>query len=544
MNKDDKARFSGLIKFIPVKDKLFWLLLVVFIGIPLSYFGYDPIWDGWQFSLCYTTAAAKESLSLSLYCHAHSAFLHTFIFSLTQRIDLGNFWLIYTLNLLFGIAGLISLRLLLAYIFGGRLSRTNLTLLTFCFGLNPVFLVHVIQPSLDYTLPILLVMVLLFLFKNRFLYAAAAGTLLVFTKESGFMLYGVSVFLFIPLMIFNDPSVLGEKVKLLMRTIVLIIPVLLFGIYMIFVPYTQIGNTWTDGIMKMFQFNTWSGVILAQFISLFIINFNWIISLIILINVAVIGVVGIRALTSKAVLLTPNYNRYEGLYFAVLFLAILYFLTRIPFVNNPRYMLPALPVMIILFGGSLITVLRKQPLITITLTIVLALFTVSSFRTVDPVSKKIMGTFKFGSHEMLQMSRFEDLKYGYGRDQLVYNFEFTQFHYVTEKIFRKIGWGKNIAIAPEFTWLSYFGAFDIGSGHQSIDGEKVRSLTFIYSDEITDENNAPHEIYFISYPNYDRDNVNANERARLSAIYDLEEIITVENDGYSVDVYHYVKKSE
>ena len=37
--------------------------------------------------------------------------------------------------------------------------------------------------------------------------------------------------------------------------------------------------------------------------------------------------------------------------------------------------------------------------------------------------------------------------------------------------------------------------------------------------------------------------MNANERARLSLIYDLEEVITVENDGYSIDVYRYVKKN-
>ena len=106
---------------------------------------------------------------------------------------------------------------------------------------------------------------------------------------------------------------------------------------------------------------------------------------------------------------------------------IIYFLTRIPFVNNPRYMLPALPILIVLFGGSLLNVLRKQSIITIALIMMLVLLTVSSFRTVDPVSKKIMGTFKFGSHEMLQMARYDEPKHGYGRDHLVYNFEFTHF---------------------------------------------------------------------------------------------------------------------
>ncbi len=38
--------------------------------------------------------------------------------------------------------------------------------------------------------------------------------------------------------------------------------------------------------------------------------------------------------------------------------------------------------------------------------------------------------------------------------------------------------------------------------------------------------------------------MNAINRARLSRMYDLKEIITVENDGYSIDVYHYIKKND
>ncbi|MGH7850660.1 MAG: hypothetical protein ACREOP_10210, partial [Thermodesulfobacteriota bacterium] len=264
-----------------------------------------------------------------------------------------------------GIAGLLSFRSLLRYIFRDRLSPANLTLLTFCFGLNPVFLVHVIQPCLDFTLPILLIMILLALFKNRFYYAAAAGILIVFTKESGFMLYGVSIFLFIPLMILNNPSLLREKAEFVRKVSVLIVPLILFAIYMVLVPQTQIGGSWTEGIMKMVRFYLTDKVIAAQLLSLFVINFTWLISAVILIDVSVMSV--------KYFLKSPAHekgigkafnNRYEGIYFYILFVAIIYFLTRIPFVNKPRYMLPALPVLIILFGASLINIIKKQALIT------------------------------------------------------------------------------------------------------------------------------------------------------------------------------------
>ena len=474
MNEENKTLFTGLLKYIRGTDKLFWLLLIVFIAIPVLYFSYIPIWDGWQFSRCYMKAVTNETLD----CYRHSAFLHTFLFSLTQRIDLGNFQLIYALNLLLGIAGLISFRSLLGYLFGGRLSPVNFTLLTFCFGLNPVFLVHVIQPCLDFTLPIYLAMLLLCLFKGRFVYASAVGMLLVFTKESGFMLYGISVFLFIALMIFNNSSLLKDKIRFVRKISALIIPIPLFAIYMILVPHTQIGDSWTEGIMKMLRFYLLSKVILAQLISLLVINFNWIISILILVNVITLGVLYLKSLKHKVSIRKVFNSKYEGVYFYLLFIAIVYFLTRIPFANNPRYTLPALPILIILFGGSLVRVLRKQSLITIMLTVLLTLLTVSSFRTIDPVSKKIMGTFKFGSHELLQMARFEEPKHGYGRDHLVYNFEFTQFHYITEKIFRRVGWARNFVIPRELTWLSDFGAFDVGTGHRAIYGGRLKSLLF------------------------------------------------------------------
>jgi len=485
----------------------------------------------------------RSALEGSVDCERHSAFLHTLIYSILQRIDLGNFQLIYAMNLLFGIAGLISFRSLLRCLFGSRLSPANLTLLTFCFGLNPVFLVHVIQPCLDFTLPILLVMVLLSLFKNRFYYAAAAGVLIVFTKESGFMLYGVSVFLFIPLMILNNPSLLKEKIKFVRKVGVLIIPIMLFAIYMVLVPHTQIGGSWTEGIMKMLRFYLLDKVMLAQLISLFVINFNWLITAIVLINVLIISADYLKSLKYKDIIGTSFNSKYEGSYFYLLFIMIIYFLTRLPFVNNPRYMLPALPILIVLFGGSLLNVLRKQSIITIALIMMLVLLTVSSFRTVDPLSKKAMGTFKFGSHELLHMASYDTPVHGYGRDHLVYNFEFTQFHYITEKIINKVGWARVFIIAPGATWLPDFGAFDIKEGKRAIIGDRLRSLLFYYSDQITSNEIAPEEFYYISYPNYDRNNINAKERDKLAKTYDLTNIITVENDGYSIDVYRYVKKN-
>jgi hypothetical protein len=532
-----KNDVSGLLNSLRQLDKLFWLLLIIFIGIPISYYSYVPIWDGWEFSWCYINAAQTGIL----WCYDHSAFVHTFLFSLLQRIDLGSFKSIYAANTLLGILGLIGMRSLLPYLFGDRLSRTNLTLITFCFGLNPVFLAHVIQPSLDFTSPIYQVMLLLFLFKKKPTYAATVGILMVFTKESGFMLYGVSVFLYIPLRIITDPLLLKDKRKFIGMICVLMFPILLFILYMIKVPRTQLGTSWFDGIKKMFRFYLLSKVIMAQLLSLFAINFSWLMTPLVISNIFIQSIKLFGSLRHRYNMRSAFKSPYEQLYFYLLTIMILYFLTRIPFVNNPRYMLPALPLLIVLFAESASNVLRKQWLITIVSTVLLALLCLSSFRTIDPISKRIMGTFKFGKHEMLQMARFDAPRYGYGRDQLVYNFQFTQFHYVTEKIFNTVGWDKAYVTAPG-VWIPDLSSFDISTGHRARFGNINYDRPFLNADELIERNSDFKEVYYISCPHFDRDNINVKERAKLSRIYDLEEVITVENEGYSMDVFRYVKK--
>lgn len=532
-----KNDVSGLLNCLRRLDKLFWLLLIIFIGIPISYYSYVPIWDGWEFSWCYINAAQTGIL----WCYDHSALVHTFLFSLLQRIDLGNFKLVYSTNILLGILALISFRSLLQHLFGDRLSSTNLTLVTFCFGLNPVFLVHVIQPSLDFTLPIYQVMLLLFLFKKKPAYAAAVGILMVFTKESGFMLYGVSVFLYIPLRIITDPLLVTDKRKFIRMICVLMIPILLFILYMIKVPRTQTGTSWFDGMKKMFRFYLLSKLIMAQLLSLFVINFSWVITSLVISNIVIRSIKLFGFLKHRYNTASAFKNSYEQLYFYLLTIMVIYFLTRIPFVNNPRYMLPALPLLIVLFAESVSNVLRKQSLIKIVSTVMLALLCLSSFRTIDPISKRIMGTFKFGKHEMLQMAHFDAPRYGYGRDQLVYNFQFTQFHYITEKIFNTVGWDKAYVTAPS-VWIPDLSSFDISTGHRARFGNIMYDRPFLKADDVINDNSDFEEIYYISCPHFDKDNINTKERTKLSRIYDLEEIITVENEGYSMDVFHYVKK--
>lgn len=513
---------------------LFVLLLAVFIGIPALYFSYIPIWDGWQFSRCYLTAA----ISGSLWCFDHSAFIHTYLFGLTQKPDPGNFHYIYAANIVLGILGLLCMRALLGRLYKASLSPTNITLISFVFGLAPVFLVQVVQPSLDYTLPIYLTMALYFLYSGRFFPAALAGVLMVFTKESGFMLYGVSVFLYVLLLLIKGSLTWRNKKRLLSVVAVLLIPIVLFIVYMLLTPKTQIGDSWLEGIIKMLKFYTVDPVIAAQLVSLLVLNFNWILTGIIAAGLIILGV---NRLKGKG-RIEAGLGFYDRLYFYLLFVLFVYFLTRIPMWNNPRYMLPVLPVLVILFADSLPIVFRRQTVITGVLAAVLILLGVSSLRTIDPVSKRIMGTFNFGSHEILDMASFGDSRGYHGRDQLVYNFEFTEIHYLTEKIYETIGTDKLFVVASHATWSNALSSINEKTGKRMIYGEGITSTQLAFADALIKRRRFPEEIYFIAFPQME--GTNEEQQAELSYVYDTEEVIKVEDNGYTVDVYHYVKKAD
>ncbi len=511
---------------------LFVLLLAVFAGIPALYFSYVPIWDGWQFSRCYLTAA----LTGSLWCFDHSAFVHTFLLGLTQKPDPGNFYFIYGANIILGVMGLICLRALLRRLCKDSLSSVNTTLLSFVFGFAPVFLVQIVQPSLDYTLPIYLITALLFLYSGRFFFTALAGVLMVFTKESGFMLYGVSVFLYVSLMLIKGSLAWKDKKKFIYVVTVLSIPIVLFVIYMYMTPKTQIGDSWLEGILKMLKFYIVDPVIAAQLVSLLVLNFNWILTGTIAAGLLLLGMNYLRGGRR----IEAGLGFYDRIYFYLLFILFIYFLTRIPMWNNPRYMLPVYPVLVILFADAVSVLFKRQSVVTCIVVAVLVLLCISSFRTIDPVSKRIMGTFKFGSHEILRMTSLKDDSGTYGRDQLVYNFEFTKIHYLTEKIYQTVGTDKFFVAAPYSTWTNAFTSINKETGKRMMYGEGLVNARWAFSDSLIKKRRFPEEIYYIAYPNFEK--ANREQREQLSYIYDTKEVITVEDGGYSLDVIHYVKK--
>jgi hypothetical protein len=67
-----------------------------------------------------------------------------------------------------------------------------------------------------------------------------------------------------------------------------------------------------------------------------------------------------------------------------------------------------------------------------------ALFITSVYRSWDPISRSVYGTFSTGQRDMYRMSSITREYAGPGRDEIVYNLQFTGYHHVQNALFHAL----------------------------------------------------------------------------------------------------------
>ena len=115
-----------------------------------------------------------------------------------------------------------------------------------------------------------------------------------------------------------------------------------------------------------------------------------------------------------------------------------YLLTSFRTWSNLRYFALLYPILLILAFAAMLRLGIGWRIRTIGLVAVASLFTVSIYRSVDPVSRAVYGTFSTGLHDMYRMSSITKEYDGPGRDEIVYNLQFTGYHHVQNALFRAL----------------------------------------------------------------------------------------------------------
>ena len=262
--------------------------------------------------------------------------------------------------------------------------------------------------------------------------------------------------------------------------------------------------------------------------TMFIIQFNWILSIF-----ATGGAI-------EAIL----HRRSKRIIFYYFFLLVGFslLLLQVRIFTNPRYFLPLYPLLIIMSSYGFIRLISNKVIRRVLMLSVLVLFFLSNFRTFDPISKKLFGTFAFGSHEMLNMTGITGECCGFGRDQLVYNLEYMQIHFILNDIFADIKPDEKSA----FIFTSWEGPYVI----TRIDKSTFRR-TLKIKNSISIEKNAnpvtwqfellaekPQLLYFIAFPNVD----NKKAFEYFKQYYSVKSIKEYEKGGYAIKLYTLVHK--
>jgi hypothetical protein len=169
---------------------------------------------------------------------------------------------------------------------------------------------------------------------------------------------------------------------------------------------------------------------------------------------------------------------------------------------------------------------------------VAVLLAASATRTIDPVSRRLWGTFRFGEHELLRATSMTRECCGYGRDQLVYNLQFTAFAEAQDALYAQLRPGLATAfVVQDYANLHTIGLLDARTGRRTLRRAGVIQPGIVPASMVI---NLPMQIadgwsaWFVEFPNMWNDEPLAGLRRR----FDVGPAVWARTpDGYAMAAY-------
>lgn len=512
------------------------LIIFVYILLILKYSSFVPMWDAWEYTNTWIYKAITSPFNLFNFDAAgHPSFVYFFLISFLQYFGWGNQFFLYISNGILTIISIVAFYQLIKSIYPDGKLEVERLLITTLYAFYPIMIANVFNINLDYGVVIFFVITLSFIIRYKIRLAAFSALGLVFSKETGILLY---LLLLLGYLIFQKKNKLplSDLYKFIPKNWILLLPIILFliriGIKLFWLKQPALWfnfNEMQNPLVVPFDPNILARIPYSYFLLIFVINFNWLLTFFSLIGL-------VKFFSSKILGYKTGINLIDQRrYIFVIYTSIgaIVILTLFKTFSNPRYFLPIYPLLIISASVGINSFLSNQLLRKIFIGGLVLIFLVSNFKTIDPITKKIYGTFKFGRHEMLNMTSITGECCGYGRDQIVYNLQFTNIHFLLDKILSDIRPNEETAIAYTH-WIGphVIERLDKTTGKRTL----RRDNSFQPSLVIWNFYSLPQRpdiIYFIEFPNTDR-------RPNLDDwlyFYDEDEVKIYEQMGYRMKVY-------
>ena len=521
----------------------FGLTAAVFAFVLYPQFGYVPIWDGRVYANCAVEAAASGITLESLRCAGHPSQGYAFLLAASQLGRVGDVSLLHLTNTLLGLGALASIRIALQALFPSPALARELDLLTLACAVHPVLLSTLIQVNVDFGVYAFFFMMLAALLAERFTWAAGAGLLLCFSKETGVLVYGLTLGLYAIFRMSAGSGLLKERLRRLAPMSVTPAPLVAFVVHVLWWnrTHTQAAvwkHGWQAGALDGFTFFDFTDPIFVSYAAgLFLLGFMWVVSVVIGADLAVAGVRMARRLPGRSV---PGADVRMLTFLGVLTAVLTYALTSFRTWSNLRYFALLYPLLVVLAFGALVRLGVGARGRTVTLGLWILLFSWAAFRSADPVSRRIYGTFSIGDREMYRMASITGEFSGPGRDQLVYNLEFTGFHDLQNALFRRLRPTDSTAIVTSRTvrW-NIWSQIDARTMRRTLERHDVIVPRYLDEVDLAAMPTKPRDAWFLDFSNH-ADSDRALES--LGALYRDQEIVRVRSRGHVLSAHHLVRR--
>jgi hypothetical protein len=451
----------------------------------------------------------------------------------------GAMWAVQLFNILLGVIAVGALLSILDF-FYPETPRNERVLATMAFAAMPAIAAGVLNTNLDFGMLVTFLVLLAALLREQRIIAAVAGSMLVLSKEPGIAIWASTVGAYLLSTILRREGTLVTKIKKSLRLWPLALTLAAYGGGVVYRVTNNQPILWSfleqkDGTLlsQMTSFSLFDPVFVGYMVITFIINFAWIPSLFIIAGVSM-------WLCRKALGYSPSPHPIRRELIATLFILLTYILTRYHTFLNVRYFLPLLPMLILASYHALVSLLSNARVRCCILSIMIVLFGISTFRTVDPVARRIFGTFQFGSHELLHITSLTKECCGKGRDQLVYNLQFTAFDNLLNQVLAELNPSQSeplvMAQLANFYFLDW--VTNTVPPRRSFAQREVNRSPVTYANPIRDAKAPPAKLYWVDIPYAD----GTHEYETLLESYSPTDQKTFTHHGYSLTVTTMARK--
>lgn len=528
-------------------------VLFGYIVLILLYIDFVPFFDGGTFFSDLIGATNNTQLDLFKYSSlGHPSILYFFYSSLWQKINPGNSQLLHLGNLILGIMAIFCFKQI-ANILVPKKMEFEKIIATSIFAFFPVFTISTLNFNLDFGLTCFYILFLfLLLTKKSPALIALSGLFLLFTKEPGIVLYSLSILFYFLLDVLYGRKIMLNSSKFF-NGMLLLFPEIAYISYVFYKENVlKLAANWgAQGELANFI----KGLINPDFhhltfitynLGIFVVSFNWLITITIF---AWSILFLVSAFIKKDIVKIRSHSEQKNIIFLILsFIIFWYVFTSYKHFVNLRYFLPLNVLLIFIFLSTIFSI--KHILVRrIIMVVVFTLIFLSNFQTIDPLTKKTFGTFKFGNHEMLYITSVTNELPPYGRDQIVYNLQAAQLHYLLNDAFAYIKPKANTSfLTYQWTdWGNIYSQLDNNSYRRTFLSKNTFRPNYIpyYINEkqsqIINLDPKPKVLYYIDIPFFRDSKKTLYSLVSLLAengfFYKIDRTIIKNKLGYSLDIY-------